>query len=192
MEIFPQIPSGNFQLDVGEDSASNVATELDSETTAEAETIPGEVPFRFSPDIEMLISDNEVVENEVVDNEVVEVVDLISVTSSEVEYVGQEFVHEDLTPEQELDRMRSEERWGHLDRIQDQQSAAHIRISQVCQDVQSLSYQARRLRHIAVSLSIHGSSAFLSSSASAASARSADPQPHQSRQPSPEPHSGTF
>ena len=179
MEIFPQIPSGNFQLDVGEDSASNVATELDSETISEAETIPGEIPFSFS-------------ENEVVDNEVVEVVDLISVTSSEVEYVGQEFVHEDLTPEQELDRMRSEERWGHLDRIQDQQSAAHIRISQVCQDVQSLSYQARRLRHIAVSLSIHGSSAILGSSASAASARSADPQPHQSRQPSPEPHSGTF
>ena len=189
--MFPQILAGNFQLDVGEDSASNVATELDSETTSEAETIPGEIPLRFNPDVEMHISDSEVAENEVVDNEVVEVVDLISVTSSEVEYLGGEFVHEDLTPEQELDRMRSEERWF-LDRIQDQQSAAHIRISQVCHEVQSLSYQARRLRHMAISFSIHGAAAILGSSASAASAGSADPQPHQSRQPSPEPHSGTF
>ena len=112
MERFPQIFSGNFQLDVGEDSASNVGTELDSEATSEAETIPGEIPLRFSPDVEMLISDNEVAENEVSDNEVIEIVDLISVTSSEVEYVGEEFVHEDLTPEQEIARMRSEERWG--------------------------------------------------------------------------------
>ena len=110
--MFPQIFSGNFQLDVGEDSASNVGTELDSEATSEAETIPGEIPFRFSPDVEMLISDNEVVENEVSDNEVIEIVDLISVTSSEVEYLGEEFAHEDLTPEQEIARMRSEERWG--------------------------------------------------------------------------------
>ena len=188
--MFPQICSGNFHLDVGEDSASNVGTELDSEATSEAETIPGEIPY--SPDVEMLISDNEVVENEVSDNEVIEIVDLISVTSSEVEYVGEEFVHEDLTPEQEIARMRSEERWGFLDRIQAQQSAAHIRVSQVCQEVQSMSYQARRLRHMAVSQSIHGSSAFLGSPASAASAPSADPQPHQSRQPSLEQHSGTF
>ena len=108
--MFPQICSGNFHVDVGEDSASNVGTELDSEATSEAETIPGEIPF--SPDVEMLISDNEVVENEVSDNEVIEIVDLISVISSEVEYLGEEFAHEDLTPEQEIARMRSEERWG--------------------------------------------------------------------------------
>ena len=188
----PQILSGNFQLDVGEDSASNAGTEMDSEATSEAETIPGEIPFRFSPDVEMLISDNEVAENEVSDNEVIEIVDLISVTSSEVEYVGEEFVHEDLTPEQEMARMRSEERWGFLDRIQAQQSAAHIRVSQVCQEVQSISYQARRLRHMVLSQTIHGSAAFLGSPASAASAPSADRQPLLPFQPSPEPHSGTF
>ena len=188
--MFPQICSGNFHLDVGEDSASNVGTELDSEATSEAETIPGEIPY--SPDVEMLISDNEVVENEVSDNEVIEIVDLISVTSSEVEYLGEEFMHEDLTPEQEIARMRSEERWGFLDRIQAQQSAAHIRVSQVCQEVQSISYQARRVRHMVLSQTIHGSAAILGSPASAASASSADRQPLLPFQPSPEPHSGTF
>ena len=86
---------------------------------------------------------------------------------------------------------------GHLQRIQDRQSAAQIRVSGVCQEVQSLSYEARRLRHLAFVEAVHGttqacqtiSAAFLGSSASS------DLQPHQHpqpRQPQLESHSGIF
>ena len=105
--------------------------------------------------------------------------DLISGTSSEVEFVSEDVVHEHLTREQELERMRSEERWGYLTRIQDRQSAVQLRVSLVCQEVQSLTYEARRLRRISFSQAVHGES----SAAIQGSSASSDPQPDQHLQP---------
>ena len=213
MEAFSELVSGNFLLDVDEVS-SVVATELDSQATSEAETISGQILFRHSPDVMMLISDSEVenetseaetipgeipfrlssdveMENEAVENEVVEVVDLISRTSSEVEFVSEDFVDSLLTPEQELERMRSEEKWGYLTRIQDRQSAVQSRVSWVCQEVQSLSYEARRLRRISFAQAVHGEY-FAATQGSSATSHPQPDQHLQPRQSQLEPDSGTF
>ena len=98
------------------------------------------------------------------EDDVDEVVDLCSRTSSEVEFVRAKLVHESLTPQQEVEIMKNEEKWGHLYRIQDRQLEVQVKVSAICQSITSMSWGARCLRHRDFAEAVHGLAAISASS----------------------------
>ena len=113
MSDFSQVPSGNFLLSLDADELSCTPTEVESE----ADTIPGQISS--CTDVEMSEED-----------ELIEVIDLRSESSSEVE-----LVQELLTPEQELQRMKGEERYGYFHRVELAQLASAARVRRVCEAI---------------------------------------------------------
>ena len=118
MEGFVGLPVGHFSIDLEPDGLEN----LESET----ETVPGEPLLRsLSPIVESI---------EISDEEVAEI--------SDVEVVKLEL----LTPEQEIECMKNQERYGHFHRVELRELAWKARLSRVSRDIENESPSAKRAR----------------------------------------------
>ena len=84
------------------------------------------------------------------DQEVVEVVEVVS-SESEVEEIPTV-----LTPQQELQKMKEQERYGFLYRVRDQQRQREDRVRGVVEDIASESEQVRKARRVSIQAAIVG------------------------------------
>ena len=139
MDWFSGLPSGNFLLRLDHDDGASEAetladTILSFEVSSQADTIPGEI---------------------------VEVISVDSESSSELELVEVNFVETDLeprilTPQQENEHMREEERYGHFHRVQAQQSAIQTRLRRVSEAIANESPEERQVRRRLFREAVHG------------------------------------
>ena len=140
MERFSGIPSGHYLLSLDHDEQDSEPetilmedTESDTvlEVSSEISTIPGEIVqliSESSSDVELI---------EIISHETISGPDLLS-------------------PEQENERMRGEERYGHFHRVEAQQSAIQARLRRISEAIASESPASRQVRRRRFHEAVHG------------------------------------
>ena len=140
MERFSGIPSGHYLLSLDHDEQDSEAETMlieDSESdtvlevSSEISTIPGEIVqliSESSSDVELI---------EIISHETISGPDLLS-------------------PEQENERMREQERYGHLHRVEERHSASQARLRRISEAVASESPEDKQLRRRRFYEAIHG------------------------------------
>ena len=134
MDRFSGLPSGNFLLSLDHDEMDSEADTL-LESDSEAETIPGEP-------VEVISLSSSESSSEL---ELVEVIDV------ENDHVSQFW-----SPEQENERMRGQERYGHFHRVEAQQSAIQARLRRISEAIASESPADRQVRRRRFHEAVHG------------------------------------
>ena len=127
-----------YSLHEAEGQDSEVFLILD-EGISDAETIPG------SPDCS--------------EAETIPVIEIID-SDPEVEIVQISRLSQLLTIQQEHERMRAEERYGHFHRVELHQAGVQERLSRVLQDVVIEAPEHRRARRLSFRQAVHGDAAF--------------------------------
>ena len=127
------VPSGEMELDLSQSS-----------------TVPGEAAaLPVCGDSEVSDASSEITPTV---SEITPTV--IEVVSSEDEVV--EITELVLSTTQEIEKMREEERYGHLYRVQDRQRAREDRLRRVLEDIASEDPEARRVRRRSFQAAVYG------------------------------------
>ena len=143
MDRFSGLPSGNFLLSLDHEEA---ASEAETLAETEADTI---LSFEVSSEANSISGD------------VVEVISVVSESSSELELVEINDVEIDLeprflSPQQENEHMREEERYGHFHRVQARHSAVQARLRRVSEAIANESPEERQVRRRLFYEAVHG------------------------------------
>ena len=129
------VPSGEMELDLSQSS-----------------TVPGEAAaLPVCGDSEVSDASSEITPTV---SEITPTVPEIEVVSSEDEVV--EITELVLSTTQEIEKMREEERYGHLYRVQDRQRAREDRLRRVLEDIASEDPEARRVRRRSFQAAVYG------------------------------------
>ena len=129
------------------------------ETISEVETIPGSPHFIEQGDT---ISEVETIPGSphfIEEGDTIPVLEIVD-SDSEVELVEPPQVVQVLTMQEELERMRAEERHGHYIRVELRQLAVEERLSSVFQAIASETVEQRRARRLSFRVQVHGSGGF--------------------------------
>ena len=137
MDWFREVPVGKFFISLDHD-------EQDSEPETEISTVP---EIEVSSEISEVSSEISTIPGEIVQ--------LISESSSDVELI-EIISHELLSPEQENERMREQERFGHFHRVEERHSARQARLRRISEAVANESPSDRQLRRRRFYEAIHG------------------------------------
>ena len=140
MERFSGIPSGHYLLSLDHDEQDSepetiLMEDIESDTvlevSSEISTIPGEIVqliSESSSDVELI---------EIISHETISGPDLLS-------------------PEQENERMREQERYGHLHRVEERHSASQARLRRISEAIANESPSDRQVRRRLFYEAIHG------------------------------------
>jgi len=128
MEAFEGLPSGNFALDL-------------DEANTDAETVPGS-PDRVSSTTSATVESIEIQDSDH--------------CSSVAEIVGVSETIACLSPEEEIQKMQGEERYGYLHRVELRALAVQARLSTVRQAIADESPQERRVRRMSFRRQVYG------------------------------------
>ena len=125
------------------------------EGMSEAETIPGDVVEHTSEAETIVIEPISEAETIPGDPDLVECIEVSD--SSDVEILEVLEPHKQLSPDEEIERMRAEERYGHLHRIEHRQAVVHSRLRAVFEAIACESVEDRCARRERFRQAVHGS-----------------------------------